>query len=208
MQDSPRRSIRHVGTAKRNQQVSDYAAELGTWRDEFSALRRMLLEAGLVEEWKWRKPCYTANGKNIVIFQSFKQFAALLFFQGALLTDPHDVLRKQGENSQSALRLEFRSLADVRRAEAFLGDYVREAVENARAGRTAPRKVTAEYLCPEELSLRFDEDPRFREAFEALTPGRRRGYLLYFAGAKRSATRAARIERYEDRIFDGLGMHD
>jgi uncharacterized protein YdeI (YjbR/CyaY-like superfamily) len=118
------------------------------------------------------------------------------------------VLREQGENSQSALRLEFRSLADVGQAEPFLGDYVREAIENARAGRTAPRKTTAEYPYPEELLVRFDDDPHLREAFEALTPGRQRGYLLHFAGAKLSATRAARIDRYEGRIFDGLGLHD
>jgi uncharacterized protein YdeI (YjbR/CyaY-like superfamily) len=199
---------RHLDTAKRNQQVDDYAAELTTWRDEFAAVRALLLETELVEELKWRKPCYTADGKNIVIFQPFKELAALLFFQGALLTDPHHVLREQGENSQSALRLEFRRLADVRQAETFLGDYIQEAIENARAGRTAPRKATAEYPYPEELLVRFDQDPRFREAFEALTPGRQRGYLLHFADAKQSATRAARIERYEGRIFDGLGLHD
>jgi uncharacterized protein YdeI (YjbR/CyaY-like superfamily) len=199
---------RPVDTAPRNQLVDDYAAKLTMWRDEFAALRELLLETELVEERKWRKPCYTADGKNIVIFQPFKELAALLFFQGVLLTDPHDVLREQGENSQSALRLEFRSLADVGQAEPFLGDYVREAIENARAGRTAPRKATTEYPYPEELLVRFDGDPRFREAFEALTPGRQRGYLLHFAAAKQSTTRAARIDRYEARIFDGLGLHD
>jgi uncharacterized protein YdeI (YjbR/CyaY-like superfamily) len=199
---------RPVDTARRNQLVDDYAAKLTTWRDEFAALRALLLETELLEERKWRKPCYTTGGKNIVIFQPFKELAALLFFQGVLLTDPHHVLREQGEHSQSALRLEFRSLADVRQAETFLGDYVEEAIENARAGRIARRKATAEYPYPEELLVRFGESPRFREAFEALTPGRQRGYLLHFAAAKRSATRAARIERYEDRIFDGLGLHD
>jgi uncharacterized protein YdeI (YjbR/CyaY-like superfamily) len=197
-----------VDVGKRNQQVDQYAVRLRAWGEEFAALRELLLGTELVEEFKWRKPCYTADGKNIVIFQPFKELAALMFFQGALLTDPHKELREQGENSQSALRLEFRSLADVRHAETFLGDYVQEAIQNARANRTVARKTTAEYPYPEELLRRFDESPRFREAFEALTPGRQRGYLLHFAAAKQSATRTARIERYEDRIFDGLGLQD
>lgn len=188
--------------------VDTYAGGLSNWREEFDALREMLLALGLTEELKWRKPCYTRDGANIVIFQPFKDLCALMFFKGALLDDPAGLLREQGANSQSVLRLEFRSLADVRAAQDALPGYVQQAIANERDGLQVQKKETAEYDFPDELLSRFDEDPRFREAFEALTPGRQRGYLLHFAGAKQSATRVARIERYEDRILDGLGMHD
>lgn len=212
MHDAGRADARTVNArrshARTSPEVDAYVAELEHWREELVELRSLLLESGLDEQLKWRKPCYVSDGKNIVIFQPFKEFAALMFFQGALLDDPHDVLREQGEHTQSARRLEFRSMADVEQARTYLAEYVAQAVEHARAGREVRRRSTAEYPWPEELLTRFDEDPRFREAFEALTPGRQRGYLLHFAGAKQSATRTARIERYADRIFDGLGMHD
>jgi uncharacterized protein YdeI (YjbR/CyaY-like superfamily) len=191
-----------------NPEVDAYARELTTWREEFDALRPMLLELGLDEQFKWRKPCYAHDGANIVIFQPFKELCALMFFKGALLDDPAGLLREQGSNTQAALRLEFRSMEDVRAAEPHLAGYVRQAIENERDGLEVQRKTTDEYEYPEELLTRFDEDPRFREAFESLTPGRQRGYLLHFAGAKKSETRRARIERVEDRIYDGLGMHD
>ena len=188
--------------------VDQYAAELTHWRAEFDALRTLLLEQDLTEAIKWRKPCYMHGGANIVIFQPFRDCCALMFFKGALLDDPAGLLREQGRNTQSALRLEFRSLDDVRAAAPHLPGYVRQAIANERDGRTVPRRTTAEYPVPVELLERFDEDPRLREAFEALTPGRQRGYLLHFAGAKQSQTRTARIDRYADRILDGLGMHD
>lgn len=185
-----------------------YAERLERWRPEFDALRELVLATGLDEAFKWRKPCYTSEGANILIFQPFRDCCALMFFQGALLADPAGLLREQGANSQSALRLEFRSLDDVRAVEPHLPGLVSEAVANARADVKAPRRTTAEYPMPEELLTRFAEDDHFRAAFEALTPGRQRGYLLHFSGAKQSATRAARIERCEPRILDGLGMHD
>lgn len=191
-----------------NPDVDTYAAGLDRWRAEFDALRALLLATGLDEEIKWRKPCYSSDGSNIVIFQPFKGQCALLFFQGALLSDNAGLLREQGANSQSSLRLEFRSLDDVRTVKPHLAGYVEEAVANARDGVQVERRSTAEYPMPEELLMRFDEDARFREAFESLTPGRQRGYLLHFSDAKQSATRFARIDRAAPRIFDGLGMHD
>lgn len=188
--------------------VDTYAGELTNWRAEFDALRATLLNLGLTEELKWRKPCYTSDGANIVIFQPFKELCALMFFKGALLDDPAGLLREQGANSQSALRLEFRSLDDVRAAAGALPGYVQQAIDNERDGLQVQRKATAEYDFPDELLMRFDDDPHFREAFEALTPGRQRGYLLHFADAKKSETRIARIDRYADRILEGLGMHD
>jgi uncharacterized protein YdeI (YjbR/CyaY-like superfamily) len=188
--------------------VDTYASELVNWRAEFDALRSQLLELDLVEELKWRKPCYVHDGANIVIFQPFKELCALMFFKGVLLDDPDGLLREQGANSQSALRLEYRSLDDVRAQATALPALVRQAIENERAGLQVQKKTTIEYEVPHELLMRFDEDPHFQEAFESLTPGRQRGYLLHFADAKKPETRLARIDRFAPRIFEGLGMHD
>jgi uncharacterized protein YdeI (YjbR/CyaY-like superfamily) len=197
-----------MATPRTHPDVDTYAAELTRWRDEFDALREQLLELELDEEFKWRKPCYSSGGANIVIFQPFKECCALMFFKGVLLDDPDGLLREQGANSQSALRLEYRSLDDVRATADALPRLVAQAVENERNGLQVSRKETIEYDVPHELLMRFDEDPRFREAFEQLTPGRQRGYLLHFSDAKRPETRLARIDRFAPRIFEGLGMHD
>ena len=188
--------------------VDAYATNLTKWRGEFDELRTQLLATGLDESIKWRKPCYSSGGANVVIFQPFRELCALMFFQGALLEDPAGLLREQGEHSQSALRLEFRSIDDARAVTKVLPGLVAQAMENARAGRTVERKDTSQYEVPKELLMRFEEDPNFHEAFESLTPGRQRGYLLHFASAKRSETRLARIDKFAPRIFDGLGMHD
>jgi uncharacterized protein YdeI (YjbR/CyaY-like superfamily) len=197
-----------MANATADPDVDAYRAELTSWPAEFDALREILLATELTEQLKWRKPCYTHEGSNIVIFQPFRDCAALMFFKGVLLDDPDGLLREQGENSQSALRLEFRSLEDVRAQAAAIPGFVEQAIANERAGLQVEKKRTIEYEVPHELLMRFDEDPNFREAFEALTPGRQRGYLLHFAGAKKPETRLARIDRYAPRIFDGMGMHD
>jgi uncharacterized protein YdeI (YjbR/CyaY-like superfamily) len=189
--------------------VDEYAARLDRWRDEFAALRTILSGTELTEEFKWYKPCYTHAGKNIVIFQPFKDLCALMFFKGALLNDPKALLREQGEKSRSSLRLEFRSVADVTGTKSALRDLVADAIRVEKAGlrvkEPAPAR-TRDY--PRELAALMEADPAFRDAFERLTPGRQRGYLLHFNGAKQSATRAARIERVRDRIMEGFGMHD
>jgi uncharacterized protein YdeI (YjbR/CyaY-like superfamily) len=189
--------------------VDQYAARLGRWRDEFAALRSVLAETDLAEAFKWGKPCYTHAGKNVAIFQPFNDLCALLFFKGALLDDPEGLLREQGENTRSALRLEFRSKTDVTRAERAIRDLVADAIRVQEAGlRVRPAAPPTARDYPAELSALMDVDPSFRDAFERLTPGRRRGYLLHFNGAKQSATRAARIERVRDRIMEGFGLHD
>jgi uncharacterized protein YdeI (YjbR/CyaY-like superfamily) len=188
--------------------VDDYALTLDRWRPEFEALRPQLNATELVEEFKWRKPCYTCDGSNIVIFQPFKAMCALLFVAGRLLDDPEGLLREQGRHTQRSLRLEFRSMDDVRAVEPHLAGFVQQAIANERAGLTIPRKDTSEYDMPEELLMRFEEDPHFFEAFDALTPGRQRGYLLHFGDARKPETRIARIDRCTPRILDGLGMHD
>ena len=189
--------------------VDEYAARLKTWREELAALRAILSDTALTEEFKWYKPCYTHESKNIAIFQPFNEMCALMFFKGALLDDPQALLTEQGKSSRSSLRLEFRSVGDVTRSEGALRDLVTDAIRVEEAGlrieRPAP-PTNRDY--PDELVAIMDADHAFRDAFERLTPGRQRGYLLHFNGAKRSATRAARIERVQDRIMEGFGLYD
>lgn len=189
--------------------VDHYAAELARWRHEFAALRAILADTELTEEFKWRKPCYTHLGKNIAIFQPFNDLCALMFFKGALLNDPRAVLREQGENSRSSLRLEFRSVADVTSTESALRELVADAVRVEQTGLrvTKPAPPTRRDY-PRELVELMESDPALRDAFERLTPGRQRGYLLHFQAAKQSPTRAARIERVRARIMEGFGLHD
>jgi uncharacterized protein YdeI (YjbR/CyaY-like superfamily) len=192
-----------------DRRVEEYAARLERWRAEFAALRTILSDTELSEEFKWHKPCYTHGGQNIVIFQPFNDLCALMFFKGALLDDPSSLLRQQGKNSRSSLRLEFRSVVDVTSTKNALLDLVAEAIRVQRTGLRVdgpPPPTRRDY--PYELAAVMDADAAFRDAFERLTPGRQRGYLLHFSGAKQSATRTARIQRVQDRIIEGFGLHD
>jgi uncharacterized protein YdeI (YjbR/CyaY-like superfamily) len=171
-----------------------------------TALRPILLGAGLTEEIKWGKPCYRHAGKNIVILQEMKEFLALMFFKGALLNDPDGVLEEQGPNSRSARRIRFTSVEDVARLASIVGIYLDEAVVVEEAGleiEPAPEPVLVE-----ELQNRLDQDPVFRAAFESLTPGRQREYNLYFSAAKQAKTRMARVDKYTPKILDGKGFRD
>jgi len=189
--------------------VAEYIEGMGAWRSEFEALRPVLLRAGLDEEFKWRKPCYTHGGSNVVIFQPFKDLCALLFFKGALLEDPDGALKEQGENTRSALRLEFRSVADVTTAKRTIAALARDAIRVEQAELSVPKRAPDDDgPYPDELYNQLDADPALRDAWERLTPGRRRGWLLHFNGAKQSKTRVARIERATPRILEGFGMHD
>jgi uncharacterized protein YdeI (YjbR/CyaY-like superfamily) len=190
-------------------QVAKYIEGMRAWRAELEALRPVLLGAGLVEEFKWYKPCYTHEGSNVVIFQAFKEMCALLFFKGALLEDPDQALKAQGENTRSALRLEFRSVADVTAARETVAGLVQDAVRVEQDGLSVPKRgPTDNEPYPEELDAVLDADPALCEAWERLTPGRRRGWLLHFKGATQSKTRVARIERATPRILEGFGMHE
>jgi uncharacterized protein YdeI (YjbR/CyaY-like superfamily) len=206
---SDRWSSRKGRCAMSDSRVDEYAACLERWRAEFAALRTILSDTGLTEAFKWHKPCWTRARKNIVIFQPFNDLCALMFFKGALLNDPQALLREQGENSRSSLRLEFRSVADVTSMKSALRDLVADAIRVEQAGlRVNKPAPPTDRDYPDELAALMEADPAFRDAFERLTPGRQRGYLLHFNGAKQSATRAARIERVRDRIMEGFGMHD
>jgi uncharacterized protein YdeI (YjbR/CyaY-like superfamily) len=179
------------------------------WQDELEQLRRIVLECGLTEEVKWGAPCFTADGGNVVILGVLNDLCCLSFFKGVLLTDPEGILLAPGENSRSGRLIPFTEVAQILEMEPVLKAYVREAAELERAGAKVDFAKDREDLSvPAELQARFDEDPAFRAAFEALTPGRRRGWILHFSGAKQSATRASRIAKAAPRILDGKGMHD
>ncbi len=186
--------------------VDAYLAEADGWPDEIAAVRRILLGTGLGEAVKWGKPCYHHDGANIVILQEMKDFLALMFFKGALLADPDHVLREQGPNSRSARRIEVTSVDDVERLAGTIERYIAEAVEVEEAGVEV--EPAGEPDLVGELRERLDGDAALRAAFEGLTPGRRREYHLHIAGAKQSATRAARVERCVPKILAGKGLRD
>lgn len=176
------------------------------WPEEIAGLRPILLGCGLTEEIKWRRPCYSHDGRNIVILQEMKAFLALMFFKGALLKDPEGVLEDQGPNSRSARRIRFTSVEDVARLADTVEAYIEEAIAIEEGGLKvgpAPEPVLAA-----ELQSRLDRDPALKAAFEALTPGRQREYNLYFSGARQAKTRLARVERYAPKILDGRGFRD
>src|SRR5689334_13632850 len=175
------------------------------WGAEIAAMRRVLAGFAMKEECKWGKPTYTVDGKNVVIMQGFKEYFALGFFQGALLKDPKNVLVQLGQ-VQAARVMKFTSAKDIAKNATIIKAYVREAIAVEKAGLRIKRKTTSDFPVPEELKERFRRDPRFKRAFEALTPGRQRSYLYHFAAAKQSATRAARIEKAEPAIFEGRGF--
>jgi len=171
-------------------------------------LREICLSCGLLEDFKWMHPCYTFQGKNIVLIHGFKKYCALLFHKGALLRDTENMLVQQTENVQSARQIRFSSVKDIRKLESEIKAYVFEAIEVEKAGLEVKKKKTAEYDMPEELQTAFEKDPDFKTAFESLTPGRQRGYLLHFSKAKQSKTREARIEKSKQKIFKGKGLND
>jgi uncharacterized protein YdeI (YjbR/CyaY-like superfamily) len=175
------------------------------WEAEIAEMRRVLAGLAMKEECKWGKPTYTVDGKNIVIMQGFKEYFALGFFQGALLKDPSRVLVQLGQ-VQAGRVMKFTSAKDIAANAGTIKAYVREAIAVEKAGLQVKRKSTSDFPVPEELSERFRRDPRFKRAFEALTPGRQRSYLYHFAAAKQSATRTARIDKAMPAILEGRGF--
>jgi uncharacterized protein YdeI (YjbR/CyaY-like superfamily) len=177
-----------------------------TWQQELIALRRIVLECGLDEECKWGVPCYTFQGKNILMVSALKDSCILSFFKGSLLHDEHGLLSFAGENSQVAKMFRFTRAEDILMLEELIKTYIFEAVEVEKAGLKVPKSAAPEL--PEELLQKFEEMPAFQVAFEALTPGRQRGYLLYFSQPKQAQTRENRIEKCVPKILNGEGLHD
>ena len=188
-----------------NPKVDFFFSKAKKWQEEFGKLRTIILDCGLTEELKWGKPCYTFQRSNIVIIQGFKEFCALLFCKGALLTDPKGILKKFGW--QAARRIPFTNVREIVEMEPILNAYIHEAIETERAGLKVNFKKAPEAI-PEELQKKLDEIPALKTAFEALTPGRQRGYVLYFSGAKQSKTRESRIEKCMRQILNGKGLND
>lgn len=178
------------------------------WKKEFEKLRSIILDCGLDEELKWGQACYTFENKNIVLIHGFKEYCALLFFKGALLNDPENILIQQTENVQSPRQVRFTNLKEIVNMAKVLKSYIYEAIEVERAGLKVKLKETADYKIPGELQTTLNKNKAFKKAFDALTPGRQRGYIFYFSQPKQSKTREARIEKYTQQILDGKGLND
>lgn len=189
-----------------NPKVDAFVERAKTWQGVMQKLRPILLGCGLEEEIKWGKPCYAFEGTNVAIIQPFKEHCALMFFKGALLQDTHGLLRSQGENTQSALRLEFRSEAEVKKT--VVAAYVKQAIAVEKQGLKVEFQAKAELELPKELTDVFRKDRPLERAFNALTPGRKRAWVLHVTSAKQLATRTARILKAAPKILEGKGPND
>ena len=194
--------------SKTNPKVDWYFTEAKQWKAESAKLRNIILDCELTEELKWGKPCYSLEGSNVVLIHGFKDYCAILFMKGALLKDPKGILVQQTENVQAARQIRFVNLRDVLKKESAIKAYVKEAIEVEKAGMEVPLKKTSEFKMAEEFQKKLDENGALKKAFQALTPGRQRGYLLYFSAAKQSKTREARVEKCAPRILKGKGLDD
>ena len=191
-----------------NPKVDAFLLNTKKWREELTVLRSIVMDSGLGEELKWGAPCYVHEQANVIIIQGFKDYFALLFFKGALMKDPQDLLHKPGENTQSGRQIRLTSMDEMLGQEEVLRAYIQHAIEVEKAGEKVAVKKTEEYAVPLELEESFAENSELQHAFYGLTPGRQRAYLLHFAEAKQSATRKARIEKYTPRILNGKGILD
>jgi uncharacterized protein YdeI (YjbR/CyaY-like superfamily) len=192
----------------KNPKVDALLNKTEQWQKEFKKLRAIILDCGLTEELKWGQPCYTFEKKNVVLIHGFKEYCALLFFKGALLKDPNDILIQQTENVQAARQIRFANLREIVELEPVLKTYIHHAVEVEAAGLKVNFKKTSDFTIPEEFITRLEEVPGLQDAFDALTPGRQRAYIFYFSQPKQSKTREARIEKYIPKILKGKGLND
>ena len=191
-----------------NPKVDEFLSKAKKWKEEYEKLRNIVLDCELKEEYKWMHPCYTFQNKNILIIHGFKEYCALLFHKGALLKDDQGILIQQTENVQAARQIRFTNVQQISEMEAILKTYIHEAIEVEKAGLEVNFKKSDEFIIPEEFQLRLDEIPALKTAFEALTPGRQRAYILYFSEPKQSKTRSSRVEKYMPQILNGLGLRD
>jgi uncharacterized protein YdeI (YjbR/CyaY-like superfamily) len=197
-----------MAQSRLNPRVDEYLKKAEKWQQESKKLRKIILDCGLTEESKWGKPCYTFQNSNVVIIQGFKEYCALLFCKGVLLKDANRILIQQTENVQAARQIRFTHLRQIVEMEPIVKAYVREAVEVEKAGLEVNYKKTSEFTIPEELQNKLRELPALKTAFEALTPGRQRAYILYFSAPKQSKTRESRIEKCRQKILGGKGLDD
>ncbi len=192
-----------------NPKVDLFLEKANKWKEEMVLLRTIALSNNeLVEDYKWLHPCYTVNGKNVVLIHQFKEYCALLFHKGVLMSDPDTLLIQQTKNVQAARQLRFTSIEQIKELESVIKDYINEAIEIEKSGKKVALKETADFDVPEEFQTKLDTDADLKRAFNALTPGRQRAYLFFFSKAKQSKTREQRIEKYIPKILDGKGMDD
>jgi uncharacterized protein YdeI (YjbR/CyaY-like superfamily) len=182
--------------------------KVNNWRGELQALRAIILDCGLTEDLKWKIPCYTLENSNVIMLSAFNDYVALSFFKGSLLKDSNGILIQQTENVQVTRQIRFTNVKEIIELENVLKSYIYEAIEVEKSGLKATLKTTAEFDMPEELQTKLDEDPTFKNAFYALTPGRQRGYILHFSQPKQSKTRVERIEKCLPLIFNAKGLQD
>lgn len=192
----------------KNPKVDALLRRTTKWKEEFEKLRTIVLDCQLTEEVKWYQPCYTYQKRNIVLIHGFKEYCALLFFKGVLLKDPKRILIQQTENVQAARQIRFTNVREIIKLEPVLKAYIREAIEAEKTGLKVKLKKTADFKIPDEFKNKLDELPALKTAFEALTPGRQRGYIFHFSQPKQSKTREARVERCMQQIFNGKGLDD
>jgi uncharacterized protein YdeI (YjbR/CyaY-like superfamily) len=193
---------------KKSPKVDGLLRKAKNWREEFQELRTIILGRGLTENVKWGQPCYTFENRNVVLIHGFKEYCALLFFKGALLKDAKGILITQTENVQAARQIRFTHIREIVKMKATLKAYIDEAVAVEKSGAKVILKKTNEFKMPEEFQNKLDEMPALKTAFESLTPGRQRGYILYFSSAKQSKTREARVEKCMPQILKGKGLDD
>ncbi len=191
-----------------NPKVDFYFGKAKKWQEELEKLRTITLDCGLTEELKWGVPCYLFRGNNIVLIHVFKEYCALLFFKGALLNDANSILVQQTENVQSARQVRFTNVKEIAGMEPILKAYIYEAIEVEKAGLEVEFKKTIAFIIAEEFQKKLDKTPALKTAFDALTPGRQRAYLLHFSAPKQSKTRELRVEKYVPQILDGKGLND
>ena len=191
-----------------NNKVDFYFEKPGKWQREVTELREIILSCGLNEELKWGVPCYLNGDRNIVLIHKFKEYCALLFFKGALLKDSNQILIQQSQNVQAPRQVRFTSAMEIVKLKSDLKAYIYEAIEVEKAGLKVPIKKTSEFEVPKEFQEKLNADANLKKAFQNLTPGRQRGYLLYFSAAKQSKTREMRIQKYVPAIKKGKGLND
>ncbi len=191
-----------------NEVVNKYLNGLKKWQAELTKLRGIIIDCGLDEDFKWMHPCYSDNGKNIVLIHEFKDYCAILFHKGALLKDPGNILVQQTKNTQSARQIRFTDKPEIEELEPIIKQYIKEAIGIEKSGLKVKKKKTSDFEMPEELKQKFKENPELEKAFNSLTLGRQKGYLLHFAQPKQSKTKILRIEKNAHRILDGYGLND
>ncbi len=195
-------------TSKANSKVDAFFANAKKWREEMKKLRAILLDSELTEELKWGGPCYTFQGKNVVIINGLKESCAFAFFKGALMKDVHGVLTRPGQHSQSARWIKFASVREIAEMKSVLKAYIHEAIEVEKSGLKLKLRKTSDLKFPEELQIMLDEFPEFKTAFDALTPGRQRAYIYHFSAPKQSKTRESRVQKCMPQILKGKGLLD